>query len=95
MKDWVKTFIITAVISLIDCSRVNVTRLYSDLLGKNLTYQAHSGYEDINWYASPSQASVYYSVFECSTKKFADHSVPVIFYLAGGPGLSSQRSAFR
>lgn len=76
-------------------SRVNVTKLYSDLLGRNISYQAHSGYEDIDWYVPSSQASIYYSIWECSTKRFADHSTPVIFYLAGGPGMSSQRSAFR
>jgi carboxypeptidase C (cathepsin A) len=40
-------------------------------------------------------ASVYYSLWECSTRNFSDHSTPLIFYLSGGPGKSSQQAAYR
>lgn len=74
-----------------------VTNVYNQLFTPNRTlpYKIFSGYEDINWYISGSQASIYYSLWECSTKRLIDHSAPVIIYLAGGPGRSSQFTAFR
>ena len=59
-------FIIITLVCWAENSRTNTTDFYSSLLGYNLTYQTWSGYEDIDWYASSSTASVYYSLWECS-----------------------------
>ena len=87
--------IITIFVVFATASRQNVTDFYSGFLDYDLTYQAWSGYEDVDWYISSSEASVYYSLWECSRKTFADHSVPLIFWIQGGPGTSSQFAAFK
>lgn len=51
--------------------------------------------KDIDWFAPGSRASVFYSAWESSTRKFTDHSTPVISTVNGGPGLSSQFAAMR
>jgi len=96
MKIAVITIIIVTFISNTLSSRVNATTIMANLLpSKTISYQVHLGYEDINWYMQSSQAAIFYSLWESSTRRFTDHSTPVIFYLSGGPGLSSQYSAFR
>lgn len=76
------------------CSRVNITKMIADLV-PTISYEVYAGYEDIDEYMQPSDASVFYTLWESSTRRFTDHSTPLIFYLAGGPGLSSQYTAFR
>lgn len=81
---------------LTQATRVETTSLYADLVKPaKINYQVFSGYEDINWYAKSEFASIYYSLWESSTKRLSDHSAPLIIYLQGGPGLSSQYAAFR
>lgn len=83
-------------IYLVCSSRVNLTSIFNQLIQPiNISYQVHGGYEDVNWYLPPTQASIYYTLWQCSTKKFTDHSTPLVFYLSGGPGMSSQFASFR
>lgn len=76
-------------------NRANLTDFYSKLLNSTLPYLVYSSYGDIEKYYPSQSASIYYSAWECSTRRYSDHSTPVVFYLSGGPGLSSQFAAFR
>jgi carboxypeptidase C (cathepsin A) len=76
-------------------ARADITDTFSRLVQRNLTYRVINGYEDIDKYLPGETASVYYSLWECLVRNFSDHSTPVIFYLSGGPGLSSQHAAYR
>ena len=73
-----------------------MTDLYASLLpSKKISYLVYSSYGDIIPIYPNETASIYFSAWECSTKRYSDRSTPVIFYMSGGPGLSSQFAAFR
>jgi carboxypeptidase C (cathepsin A) len=77
-------------------NRADMTQFYASLLpSKSISYLVYSGYGDITPIYNNDSASIYYSAWECSTKRYSDHSTPLIFYISGGPGLSSQFAAFR
>jgi carboxypeptidase C (cathepsin A) len=76
-------------------ARADITDTFSRLVHHDLTYRVINGYEDIDKYFPGETASVYYSLWECQLRNFSDHSTPVVFYLSGGPGLSSQQAAYR
>ncbi len=54
------------------------------------------GYEEIDWYYPSGQSGMYYSFFGAYAHsiKDADSRVPLIIWLQGGPGASSQFGAF-
>lgn len=70
-----------------------MTAFYQKYIPK-LSYRAFVGSIDIDWFPA-AQSVIYYSLWESSTRKITDHTTPVIFYLAGGPGLSSHFTSFR
>lgn len=44
-------------------ARKETTGLFTQLLGRNAPFKSYSGYKDIDWYMSPVDASIYYSLF--------------------------------
>ncbi len=72
----------------------NTTAFFSKELGSNLTIQTYSGYEDIDWYYPNKTASIYYSLWQGSYLSWQDHTVPLIIWIQGGPGGSSQFGCF-
>jgi len=72
----------------------NTTGFFSKELGSNLTFQTYSGYEDIDWFYENKSSSIYYSLWQGSYLSWQDHTVPLIIWLQGGPGGSSQFGCF-
>ncbi len=56
--------------------------------------ESYSGYEDIDWYYQNKSASMYYSLWQGDYLNWSDHTVPLIIWLQGGPGGSSQFGCF-
>jgi carboxypeptidase C (cathepsin A) len=54
------------------------------------------GYEEIDWYYPKGQTGMYYSFFGAHSHSITvpDERVPLIIWLQGGPGSSSQFGAF-
>jgi carboxypeptidase C (cathepsin A) len=55
-----------------------------------------AGYEEIDWYYAPGKSGMYYSMFSATghSPTVPDVRVPLILWLQGGPGASSQFGAF-
>lgn len=55
-----------------------------------------AGYEEIDWYYPKGQSGMYYSFFSAQAHSITvpDQRVPLIIWLQGGPGGSSQFGAF-
>ncbi len=54
------------------------------------------GYEEIDWYYPKGQSGMYYSLFGAYGHNLTvpDERVPLMIWLQGGPGASSQFGAF-
>jgi carboxypeptidase C (cathepsin A) len=59
-----------------------------------VTEQSFTGYEDIDWYFKNKSASIYYSLWQGVSDSWTDKTVPLIIWLQGGPGGSSQFGCF-
>ncbi len=59
-----------------------------------MTEQSFTGYEDIDWYFKNKSASIYYSLWQGVSDSWTDKTVPLIIWLQGGPGGSSQFGCF-
>ena len=95
MKNLLFIFIILVILTTVDSSSyTNTTTFYKDKSGVQLYYETYSGYEYIDWYVSNSTAAIYYSLWQGFNLKWSDISVPIIIWLQGGPGTSSQLGCF-
>ena len=75
-------------------SFTNTTNFFNDKSGRSLFFQSYSGYEDVDWYYPDKSAAVYYALWQGFNLKWEDKSVPIIIWLQGGPGGSSQFGCF-
>ena len=60
------------------------------------TFPSHSGYQEIDWYRPYKQSGMFYELFSAMGSDIvADNpNIPLIIWLQGGPGGSSQFGAF-
>lgn len=72
-------------------SLTNNTDFWNQETGQKLYYQSFTGYEDV---FSNSSASIYYSLWQGYNLPWEDKSIPLIIWLQGGPGGSSQFGCF-
>lgn len=82
------------VVVVLSSSLKNTTDFWSKELGYNMSEQAYSGYQDIDWYYKNKSASIYYSLWQGTSQSLNNHDVPLIIWLQGGPGGSSQFGCF-
>lgn len=56
----------------------------------------HAGYEEIDWYYPKGMSGMYYSLYSAAGHSVTqpDERVPLIIWLQGGPGSSSQFGGF-
>lgn len=72
-------------------SITNTTDFWNQETGQKLYYQSFTGYEDVFTNGS---ASIYYSLWQGYSLSWTDKSIPLIIWLQGGPGGSSQFGCF-
>lgn len=79
------------------CTSKNTTEFWGKVLNDtNIHFQSYCGYEYINWYYPENSAGIFYHLFGAAGHDVVNSSdiVPLIIWLQGGPGSSSQFGAF-
>lgn len=86
--------LITLLIAPAHNSFTNTTDFFTSETAQRLYYQTFSGYEDVDWYYPKGSAAIYYSLWQGFNQPIEDKSIPIIIWLQGGPGASSQFGCF-
>lgn len=65
-------------------------------MGQNLTFEAYSGFEQIDWYFPLNQSGMHYQLFSAlsHSAKTGSTDLPLLVWLQGGPGSSSMFGAY-
>jgi carboxypeptidase C (cathepsin A) len=89
-----KIIIVVLLVFLAQSSITNTSDFFATETGSRLLGQSYAGYEDVDWYFPKGSASIYYSLWQGFNKDWTDKSAPLIIWLQGGPGGSSQFGCF-
>lgn len=77
----------------------NTTSFWGTLLSDNdMHFQVYSGYEEVDWFFPKETTGMFYNLFSAMGHKLGPNessaNVPLMIWLQGGPGASSQFGAF-
>ena len=74
----------------------NNTEFWSKQLGTNITFEAYSGHEQIDWYHPADTSAMHYHLFSShgTSVKNGSDIIPLFLWLQGGPGASSMFGAY-
>lgn len=93
-----KAILFLLLIFQLHCTLRNNTNFWQKQLGiLDMHFQAYSGFEEINWYYPAGQSKMFYQLFGAWGRDVnaTDNRLPLIIWLQGGPGSSSQFGAFQ
>jgi carboxypeptidase C (cathepsin A) len=86
---------ILCLLVLSSCNWTNVTDFWSGKLGSNITFEAFTGYEQIDWHYPFGKSGMHYHLYSAHGKSVSTNTtVPIFLWLQGGPGSSSMFGAF-
>lgn len=75
-------------------TKVETTPFFNQKINYTLSFKTYSGYQYLDWYYPNTTAGIYYSLWQGMGDSLNDSSVPLIIWLQGGPGASSQFGCF-
>ena len=87
--------LILCLLVLSSCNPNNNAEFWSQKLGKNITFDAYSGFEFLDWYFEFGKGAIHYHLYSALGKTVKNGSdTPIFLWLQGGPGASSMFGAF-
>ena len=74
----------------------NNTDFWTNQMKSNLTFEAYSGHEEIDWYYPANTSGMHYHLYSAHSRTVKEGSttIPLFLWLQGGPGSSSMFGAF-
>ena len=104
MKIFTLLLALAALLAITHAGYTNTTDFWRQQLGyseADMHFQGYagilfiySGFEEINWYRPAGQSHMFYELFSSKGTDIMDQAVPLIIWLQGGPGGSSQFGCF-